>query len=145
MYFLFNVEIMTELTNGEDAWLVGLIVLQLWRKCIIAVRNWPKVDCDSCWRNVYFSSPYTSHHMDWRQINYGRHNACKLGCGASLTPRCGGTDSLLGSACVCDSANREVGIIERVEFYDSTRKLLEYVQISLCGIFKTVKFLVLGG
>jgi len=41
-------------------------------------------------------------------------------------------------------ANREVGIIERVEFYESTRKLLEYVQISLCGTFKTAKFLVVG-
>jgi len=48
MYFRCNVEIVTELTNSEDAWLVGLIVLQLWRKCIIAVRNWPTVDCDPC-------------------------------------------------------------------------------------------------
>jgi hypothetical protein len=49
---------------------------------------------------------------------------------------------VLGSAGVCDLANKEVGIIEMVEIYESTKKLLEYVQISLCGTFKTVKFLV---
>jgi len=38
----------TELHNTEDAWLVGLIVLQLWRKCIVVVRNWPTFDSDYC-------------------------------------------------------------------------------------------------
>jgi hypothetical protein len=55
IYFLFNTELVAELYNSEDAWLVGLLVLQLWRKCIVAVRNWPAVDSDCCRPNIYFS------------------------------------------------------------------------------------------
>jgi hypothetical protein len=95
MYFIFYTEVVTELYNSEDPWLVGIIMLQLWRICIVAVRNWPTVDSDYCWRNIYLSSPYTSHHRDRHKINYGRQNARVWSWGARLPPRNGGRDSFV--------------------------------------------------